>query len=264
MRLKNKVAIVVGAGQTSGETVGNGRATAILFAREGAQVLLVDKNLASAQETETMIRDESGIASSCAGDVSVDSDCLAFTNACVERYGKIDILHHNVGIGVGDRGPIETPESVWDKMLDVNLKGAFLTSKHVLPVMREAGSGSIIFISSIAAICSMNAIAYKASKAGMNSLSQAIAIDNARFGIRSNVIMPGLMDTPIAIEGISKALNKTRDEVRERRNAQVPLGSKMGDAWDVAKAALFLASDDAGFITGINLPVDGGQSARIG
>ena len=264
MRLEDKVAIVVGAGQTPGETIGNGRATAMLFAREGAQVLVVDRNLASARETEAMIKDEGGVASSCAGDVSVDADCLAFATACIERFGQIDILHHNVGIGVGDRGPIETAESVWDKMLDVNLKGAFLTTKHVLPVMREAGSGSIIFISSIAAICSMNAIAYKASKAGMNALSQAIAIDNARFGIRSNVIMPGLMDTPIAIEGISKALNKTRDEVRKGRNKQVPLGSKMGDAWDVAKAALFLASDDASFITGVNLPVDGGQSARIG
>jgi NAD(P)-dependent dehydrogenase (short-subunit alcohol dehydrogenase family) len=264
MRLENRVAIVVGAGQTPGETIGNGRATAILFAREGARVLLVDKRVESALETEAIIKSEGGIASSCAGDVSVDADCLAFTNTCVERYGKIDILHHNVGIGVGDRGPIETAESVWDKMIDVNLKGAFLTSKHVLPIMREAGSGSLIFISSIAAICSMNAIAYKASKAGMNSLSQAIAIDNAPFGIRSNVIMPGLMDTPIAIEGISKMINKTRDQVRARRDAQVPLGSKMGSAWDVANAALFLASDEASFITGINLPVDGGQSARIG
>ena len=181
MRLENKVAIVVGAGQTAGETIGNGRATAILFAREGAKVLLVDKRYESAQETEALIKEEGGIASSCSADVSVDGDCLAFTNTCMERYGKIDILHHNVGIGVGDRGPIETAESVWDKMLDVNLKGVFLTCKHVLPIMREAGSGAIIFISSIAAICSMNAIAYKASKAGMNALSQAIAIDNAKL-----------------------------------------------------------------------------------
>lgn len=269
MRLRNKVAVVVGAGQTPGDTIGNGRATAILFAREGAHVVVVDKDIGSALETEAMIIND-GIAGTtadtlvCQADITCAEDCAKLVATAVNRYGRIDILHNNVGVGVGDGSPIETTEETWDRILDVNLKGMYLTTKYVLPVMREAKSGVITFISSIAAICAMNMVAYKSSKAGVNALSQSIALDNASYGIRSNVIMPGLMDTPIAIEGLSHHLHQSKEDIRAMRDKQVPLSGKMGDAWDVAYAALFLASDEAKFITGVALAVDGGQSARIG
>ena len=174
------------------------------------------------------------------------------------------MLHNNVGIGGGDAGPAHVREEDWDHILAVNLKSVVLPCKHVLPVMREQGGGVITNISSIAAVCSTGTVAYKTSKAGMNAYTQALALGNAKYGIRANVIMPGLIDTPMAIEGISRALGMAKDELARRRDAQVPLGAKMGSAWDVAWAALFLASDEARFITGVALPVDGGQSARIG
>ena len=146
----------------------------------------------------------------------------------------------------------------------VNLKSMFLTCKHVLPVMRKQGSGSIVNISSVAAVCSVGMLAYKTSKAGVNALTHSIAMGNARYGIRVNAIMPGLMNTPMAVKGIAEVRGVPEEELARQRDAQVPLGAKMGTAWDVAYAALFLASDEAKFITGVLLPVDGGQSARIG
>ncbi len=264
MRLKDKVAVVVGAGQTPGETIGNGRAAAVLFAREGAKVLLVDRDLASAQETEVMIRDEGGSAAVFEADITREADCAALAAAAVEHYGRIDVLHNNVGIGAGDASAIRLSEDVWDRIQSVNLKGHYLICKHALPVMRKSGGGSVIFISSIAALCSIGMVAYETSKAGLNALSRSIAMGNAKYGIRSNVIMPGLMDTPMAIEGNVDALGLSRDEIRARRDALVPLGAKMGTAWDVAYAALFFASDESKFVTGTVLPVDGGQSARVG
>jgi NAD(P)-dependent dehydrogenase (short-subunit alcohol dehydrogenase family) len=264
MRLKDKVAVVVGAGQTPGETIGNGRAAAVLFAREGAKVLLVDRDLASAQETEVMIRDEGGSAAVFEADITREADCAALAAAAVEYYGRIDVLHNNVGIGAGDASAIRLSEDVWDRIQSVNLKGHYLICKHALPVMRKSGGGSVIFISSIAALCSIGMVAYETSKAGLNALSRSIAMGNAKYGIRSNVIMPGLMDTPMAIEGNVDALGLSRDEIRARRDALVPLGAKMGTAWDVAYAALFFASDESKFVTGTVLPVDGGQSARVG
>jgi NAD(P)-dependent dehydrogenase (short-subunit alcohol dehydrogenase family) len=263
-RLQGKVAIVVGAGQTPGDTIGNGRATAILFAREGAQVLLVDRDLASAEETEAMIRDEGGEATPFRADITIEDDCRSLANACVERYGRIDVVDNNVGIGGGDGGALRLEEDVWRRILDVNLTGMFLVCKHVLPVMREQHAGSIINISSIASIASAPQLAYKVSKAGVNALTHQLAIAHARHGVRVNAILPGLMDTPMAIEGISQALGIPKDELARRRDDQVPLGKKMGSAWDVAYAALFLACDESKFITGVLLPVDGGQSARIG
>ena len=182
----------------------------------------------------------------------------------MKQYGRIDLLHNNVGIGGGDAGPTHLEEADWDRIFDVNLKGCFLTCKHVLPVMREQGSGSIVNISSIAAVCSVGIVAYKTSKAGMNAFTQSLALGNARHGIRVNAIMPGLMDTPMAIEGISKARGIDPETLSRARDAQVPLGQKMGTAWDVAYASAFLHSDEAKFITGVILPGDGGQSARIG
>ena len=264
MRLKDKVAIVVGAGQTPGETVGNGRAAAILFAREGATVLAVDRDLASAQETVAMIIEEGGTASVYQADIANEAECKGFADACVERYGRIDVLQNNVGIGTGDKGPMSLDVETWDNIMDVNLKGTFLSCKHVLPYMRERKSGVIVNVSSGAAVMSVGIVGYKVSKAGVNALTHTIAMSNAHHGIRANVVMPGLLDTPMAIESHSSARGVDREHLRNERNAAVPLKKKMGTAWDTAYASLFLASDEAGFITGAVLPVDGGQAARIG
>ncbi len=263
-RLEGKVAVVVGAGQTPGETIGNGRATAILFAREGARVVAVDRDLDSALETVAMIEKEGGVASPVEADATSEADCRSLAAGCLDLYGRIDVLHNNVGIGGGDAGPAHIREEEWDRILSVNLKSVILPCKHALPVMREQRAGSIINISSIAAVCATGIVAYKTSKAGVNAYTQSLAIGNAKYGIRANVIMPGLMNTPMAIEGISEARGIPREELIRQRDAQVPLGGKMGTAWDVAHAALFLASDEARFITGVALPVDGGQSARVG
>jgi NAD(P)-dependent dehydrogenase (short-subunit alcohol dehydrogenase family) len=262
-RLDSKIAIVVGAGQTPGQTIGNGRATAIRFAQEGAQVMLVDRDEASAAETLSMLREAGGEGSVFVADVTDESQCEAMNAACVDRYGRIDILHNNVGIGAGDRGATSVTEEVWDRIFTTNMKSVMFTCKHALPVMREQASGVITNISSVAAVCAVGLTAYKASKAALNAYTHTLAMGNARYGIRANVIMPGLMNTPMAIEG-NVALGNDRDEVIARRDAQVPLGAKMGTGWDVANAALFLASDEAGFITGVCLPVDGGQAAKIG
>ncbi len=263
-RLEGKVAIVVGAGQTPGETIGNGRATAILFAREGARVVAVDRRLASAEETVTMIEKEGGVATAVEADATNEDDCRAVVAGCLDLHGRIDVLHNNVGIGGGDAGPAHIDEEAWDQIMAVNLKSVVFPCKHALPAMREQRSGSIVNISSIAAVCATGIVAYKASKAGVNAYTQSLAIGNAKYGIRANVIMPGLMNTPMAIEGISEARGIPREELIRQRDAQVPLLGKMGTAWDVAHAALFLASDEARFITGVALPVDGGQSARVG
>ncbi len=263
-RLAGKVAIVVGGGQTPGDTIGNGRATAVLFAREGARVLVVDRRLEAAEETVAQIREEGGEATPLRADATRETECAALMAECVRRHGRIDVLHNNVGIGGGDDGPASVSEEAWDQILSVNLKSVVLPCKHVLPVMREQRGGAITNVSSIAAVCATPTVAYKTSKAGVNAYTHSLALGNARYGIRANVIMPGLIETPMAIEGISLARQIPKDELIRQRHAQVPLGGQMGTAWDVAFAALFLASDEARFITGVVLPVDGGQSARIG
>jgi NAD(P)-dependent dehydrogenase (short-subunit alcohol dehydrogenase family) len=263
-RLAGKVAIVMGAGQTPGDTIGNGRATAILFAREGAHVIAVDRRLGSAEETVAMIRSEGGGAQALAADATHEAEVAALIADCARRHGRIDVLHNNVGIGGGDAGPMHVSEEAWDRILSVNLKSVVLPCKHVLPVMREQRAGVITNISSIAAVCATPAVAYKTSKAGINAYTQSLALGNARYGIRANVIMPGLMETPMAIEGLSEALGIPKQKLIEQRNQAVPLGAHMGTAWDVAWAAVFLASDEARFVTGVMLPVDGGQSARVG
>ena len=266
MRLQDKVAIVTGAGQMPGDTIGNGRATAILFAREGARVVLVDRDLASARETQTMIEAEGGKCYAVAADVTRAAACRAFVETSLATYGRIDILHNNVGVGVGvgEAGLTKLTEAAWDRVMDVNLKSMFLACREAVPVMREQGSGCIINISSVAAVCSIGLMAYKISKAGVNALTQGLAMANAKYGIRVNAIMPGLIHTPMAIKGQSCARQISEDQLIRERDAQVPLRGKMGTAWDVAYAALFLASDEAQFITGAILPVDGGQTARIG
>ncbi|MBA3652756.1 MAG: SDR family oxidoreductase [Actinobacteria bacterium] len=269
-RLEGKAGIIVGAGQTAGETIGNGRAASLLFAREGARVLLVDRDMQSAEETAAMISQEGdaagakGAAEPFEADWTKADQCAAYAAACVDAFGRIDFLHNNVGIGAGDASVLKLEEDVFDRILTVNLKGCLLSCKAVLPVMREQQSGSIVNISSIAAVASTPLTAYKISKLGMNALGQSLANSNARHGIRVNTIMPGLMDTPMAIEIAAEQMGITRDELRAARDRSVPLRGKQGTAWDIARAALFLHSDEAGFISGVVLPVDGGQSARVG
>ncbi|HEY6598649.1 MAG TPA: SDR family NAD(P)-dependent oxidoreductase [Pseudomonadales bacterium] len=262
-RLHGKIALIVGAGQTPGATIGNGRATALRFAQEGAAVFLVDRRVKSAEETLAMVVAEGGSGVAHEADVTSEAACKAMVDACVDRYGRIDILHNNVGIGAGDRGPTNVTEEVWDRIHTTNLKSVMFACKHALPVMRAQHGGVIINISSIAAVCSVGMTAYKTSKAAVNAFTQSLAIGNGEYNIRANVIMPGLMNTPMAIEG-NVAAGRDRATVIAQRDAQVPLGHAMGSGWDVANAALFLASDEARFITGVCLAVDGGQSARIG
>ena len=263
-RLEGKVAIVTGAGQTPGQTIGNGRATAVLFARQGAKVMLLDRDIVSAEETLALIEEEGGEGFAFEGDVSSEPDCISMAKECIERFGQIDILQNNVGIGFRDAGLTKLEEADWDRIMDVNLKSMFLTCKQVVPYMRQRKSGAIVNISSVAAIASTGMVAYKISKAGVMALTQNAAMANARFGIRANCILPGLMNTPMAIEGYATSLGQPREKVIADRDARVPLNQKMGTGWDVAYASLFLASEEAKFITGVNLPVDGGQSIRIG
>ena len=263
-RLEGKVAIVTGAGQAPGDTIGNGRATAILFAREGARVLLVDRRRESADETRGMIEKEGGTAVSHAADVTDEEEVRGIVAACVGAFGRVDILQNNVGVGRGDSQVTRMERSTWDNILQTNLTSMFLTCKHVIPVMREQGSGVITNISSVASIAATGLAAYKVSKAGVNALTQQLALANARHGIRVNAILPGLMDTPMAVAGTAAARGADIEQVRAQRNAMVPLKGQMGTGWDTAYASLFLASEEAKFITGVLLPVDGGQSAKVG
>ena len=263
-RVADKIAVVVGAGQTPGDTIGNGRATSLLLARHGAAVVCVDRDLASAEETVERIAAEGGQAVAVKADITKEADCLSLARSAVDSFGRIDILVNNVGTGTGDSGTTTLTEEAWDRIFAVNLKGMWLTCKHVLPVMRPRGTGSIVNISSLAAVAAAPMLAYKTSKAGVNSLTESLAGGNARYGIRVNALMPGFMDTPMAIVSNSEALGIDPDELRRIRDAAVPLGNKQGTAWDVAYAVLFLASDEARFITGAIIPVDGGQSVRRG
>lgn len=263
MRVEGKVAIVTGAGQTPGETIGNGRAIAILLARGGSKVLLADRDIDGARETRDMIAAEGEESAAMLADVTRSDDCGAMVKACVEKWGRVDVLVNNVGIGgVGDSGSVELAEDEWHRVIDTNLTSMFLMCKHVLPVMRAQGAGSIVNISSIASNIPAPVLAYKVSKAGVNALTQQVASENARHGIRCNAILPGLMNTPMAVDAWVERMGISRDEVVQRRDAMVPMG-KMGTAWDVAHAALYLASDEAGFVTGALIPVDGGQSVRL-
>ena len=267
MRLKDKVAIVIGAGQAPGETdaIGNGRATSMLFAREGAKVLAVDRSLEAAEETAEKIRAEGGEVATATADVTDEAAVQAAIQACVARFGRLDILHNNVGISVegGDAPITEIETEAFDRIVAVNLRSVVYTCKHALPIMRAQGAGAILNISSTAALEDYPWVAYKASKAGLIAMTKQIAIQNAEYGVRANVILPGLMDTPMAVDRRAEAWGRPRAEVAAERDAKVPLGH-MGTGWDVAYAALFLASDEAKFITGVALPVDGGKTSRIG
>ena len=226
--------------------------------------MLVDRRLDSARDTKALIDREGGTSFAFEADITKPDDCRSIPEACLKEYGRIDVLVNVAGIGDGDRRSVKVSEEAWDSIFEVNLKGMFMTCKHVVPVMKEQGSGSIINISSVAAVAADGTLAYKASKAGVNALTHSLAMRYGHAGIRANALMLGLMNTPMAIEGISQAVGISKEDLTARRNQSVPLKGGMGDGWDTAYAALFLASDEAKFITGVALAVDGGQSARIG
>jgi len=264
-RLEGKRAIVVGAGQTPGETIGNGRAIALLFAREGADVLCVDRHLDRAEETAAVIASEGGTAHALAADIRKTDAGDAIVAAAQAQLGGLDILVNNVGIGGGGDGPAHRlTEEAFERILDVNLKGLWRVTRAALPVLREQGAGAIVNISSLAGIAGGNQLAYEVSKAGVNRLTASVAQANASKGVRCNAVAPGLMDTPMAVAGIAEMTGQSIADVRASRSARVPLGGAMGTAWDTAYAALYLASDEARFVTGVVLPVDGGMSTRIG
>ena len=265
MRMKDKKVIIVGAGQSPGEGIGNGRAAALLMAREGAEVLSVDRDLGAAEETAALIRKEGWRVRAFQADVTREADMKAMIEEASASWGRIDVLHYNVGVSLagGDKSPLEITESAFDNVNAINLRGFVMAVKHALPVMRAQKSGVILAVSSVAALsASYLTVAYKTSKAGMIAFTEQIARQNAEYGIRANVILPGLMDTPMAVDTRAREWGKPRAEVVAMRNAKVPLNRKMGTGWDVGYAALFLASEEAKFITGVALPVDGGALLR--
>ena len=265
-RLKGKVAMVVGAGSI-GPGWGNGKATAVTFAREGAQVFCVDRNGAAAEETVKIITDEGGTATAFTADVSRAAEIEAMVGACLKAYGRIDVLDNNVGIA--EMGSVvDVTEESWDRVFTVNLKSAYLAMKHVIPAMVKQGGGSIINISSIASIrhVGISYVSYNVSKAAMNQLTRSTAIEFAKNHVRVNAILPGLMKTPMVEHSAGLAASYAKGDVEamwRARDAQVPMGH-MGDAFDVANAALFLASDEAKYVTGIELVVDGGITCKAG
>jgi len=266
MRLEGKTAIVIGAGQGPGEGMGNGRATVLRFAEEGAKVMAVDRDIASAEETVAMVKQRGGQCVAFEADVTKEATLGAAIAAAHKRWGRIDILHYNVGVSIagGDAPLLEFTEDAFDRISAINLRGAIMACKHVIPIMRQQRAGAIRTISSLAALENYPFVAYKATKAAMIAFTQQVAIQNAEYGIRANVILPGLMDTPMAVDTRARASGKSRAQVAAERDARVPLRRKMGTAWDVANAALFLASDEANFITGVALLVDGGGALNIG
>lgn len=258
--LKGKTAFICGAGSV-GPGWGNGKATAVAMARAGANVVAVDVNLAAAKETAALIEEEGGTCLAMQANATSSADVERVVQGAMKAYGRIDILQNVVGTTIMG-GPIELSEEDWHKVLDVNLKTAFLTCKHVLPVMLKQGSGVVTNTSSLASIRYVGYpyAAYYAAKAGVNQLTQSIALQYAAQGIRCNAVMPGVMNTPLIRQQISSQYESEADMIRAR-DAVCPMG-RMGTAWDIAHASVFLASDQAQYITGVVLPVDGGISCR--
>ena len=260
-RLKDRVVLLFGAGSV-GVGWGNGKAASVAYAREGATVIAVDRERAAAEATASIVAELGGRCAAHAADVTDSDSVKAVVDEVLGREGRIDVLHNNVGTTIMG-GPIELTEAQWNTVLDVNLKSAFLTCKHVLPAMVKQNKGAIINISSMAAIrySGYPYAAYYAAKAGVNQFTVGLAIQYAKQGIRANAIMPGLMNTPLIYQQISgqyadaAAMAKARDEA-------CPMG-RMGTGWDIAKAAVFLASDEASYITGVCLPVDGGITCKV-
>ncbi|CAM4135180.1 Glucose 1-dehydrogenase (NAD(P)(+)) [Bordetella tumbae] len=259
-RLEGRVAIVIGAGQSPGEGLGNGRATALRFAREGARVLSVDRNLESAQETAEIIKKEGFEAEACAADVTREQDLEAAILQARDAWGSVDILHNNVGVSLagGDADLMDIDEEHFDFVCRVTLRGTVFACKHAVRIMREQRSGVIVNIASAAAVGRYPYVAYKASKAGVVAFTEQLALQNAEYGIRANSILPGLIATPMAIGRRIEHWKQPREQVEAERLAKIPL-RRHGSAWDVANAALYLASDESAFVTGTSLLVDGGR-----
>jgi NAD(P)-dependent dehydrogenase (short-subunit alcohol dehydrogenase family) len=261
-RLNKKVAVVSGAG-SSGPGWGNGKAIAVLFAREGARVFAIDCNVEAVEETRALIRAEAGECQSHRADVTVSAQVGEAVAECLRTFGRIDILVNNVGI-VEVGGPLDISEENWGRVIAVNLNSVFLTCKHVLPRMLQQQAGVIVNISSIAAMRFLGypSASYNASKGAINQLTQNIAVQYADQGIRANCVLPGMMNTPMIVEPLRRfyAAGDIEEMIRIR-DAQVPM-KRMGTAWDTAYAALFLASDEARYITGAQLVVDGGVSCK--
>lgn len=264
LQLDGKVAFVTGAG-SAGPGWGNGKATAVLMARQGAWVFALDNRAEAAEETVAIIRAEGGEATAHVADVTAAAQVAEAVEACVTAYGGIDILVNNVG-GSFPGGAESLSEEDWERQIDFNLRSAFLCCKHALPHLRARGKGAIVNLSSIAAL-RMSAdrphIAYSASKYGIVALTKSVAMEQARQGVRCNTVVPGLMHTPLVEHRLVRQLGANdAAQLIAKRNAQVPMG-QMGDAWDIAHAVLFLASDEARHITGTELVVDGGISAAM-
>ncbi|MDP9792986.1 NAD(P)-dependent dehydrogenase (short-subunit alcohol dehydrogenase family) [Catenuloplanes nepalensis] len=261
-RLAGRTAVVVGGGQTEGETVGNGRAVALAFAREGAHVLVADRDPAGAEATADLIRAEGHRADAQVVDITSEDQIKTLADTVRRSLGRLDVLHNNVGVVAGG-GTEQIDEARWRLAFDVNLHGMWLTLKHLLPIMREQGSGAVINISSLASFGAGAAtIGYSTSKAAVNAMSRSLALEYAPHGVRINVIAPGMIDTPMGVDTVARATGRPRDQVAAERAALIPMG-RQGSAWDIANAAVFLASDEAAYITGAVLPVDGGSTLTI-
>ncbi len=260
-RLANKVALVIRAGSI-GPGWGNGKATAVAYGREGATVICVDKNPTAAAETAELVRAEGAQVLALSGDVCNEDDVRRIVSTSMDAYGRIDVLHNNVGLALLG-GPVDISLQDWERSMDLNIGYMFLTVRNVLPVMRRQKSGAIVNISSIASIRWLGTayIGYAAAKAAVNQFTQAIALQYAAQGIRANAILPGMMDTPIACIAL-KDDAASEKELVARRHATSPTGA-MGDAWDIAWASVFLASDQARYINGVLLPVDGGMTCKV-
>lgn len=252
-RLEGKVAIVVGAG-SSGPGIGNGKATSLLFAREGASVLLVDYASERAKETLAMIEEEGGTASVFQADVTRADNCKGMAKAAIDRYGRLDILVNIVGI-LELHSVVDVEEEAWDRLMEVNVKSVVLASKFAIPRMIEGGGGSIINISSIAGVRAYNATPYTTSKAAVNGLTMSMANDHGRDNVRVNAIAPGAVYTPMVAGLLS-------DEQREKRRESSMLGTE-GTGWDVGWAAVYLASDESRWVTGTVLTVDAGITGMV-
>lgn len=248
--LVGKVAIITGGG-AAGDGIGNGRAASILLARAGARVLVVDREAGLAERTAAMIADEGGDAAAFAADVTQDADCAAMVAAAVERFGRLDVLDNNVGIGSHGTSVTETAAR-WAEVMEVNVTAMFLAAKHAVPAMIESGDGgAVVNVASIAALRPRGMTAYTTSKGAVIALTKAMAVDHAPDGIRANCVAPGPVFTPM-VGG-----EQMSAEARERRRSASPLGIE-GTGWDVGNAVVFLASNRARYITGQTLIVDGG------
>jgi NAD(P)-dependent dehydrogenase (short-subunit alcohol dehydrogenase family) len=258
-RLKDRVAIVAGAGSIA-EGWSNGKATAVLFAREGAKVFAVDRDINAAQETCAIIASEGGAATPHQCDVSIAEQVGAMVAACIAKYGRVDVLFNNVGMQVVG-GPLEVKEEDWDRLMTVNVKSMYLTCRAVIPHMIRQGGGSIINNSSTAAIrFTYASVAYAASKGAVKQLSQNIGVQYAAKGIRCNAVMPGYIATPRITDRLRKSNPDDYDEKIRERQMTVPSG-KLGTGWDVAYGVLYLASDESQFVNATELVIDGGQTA---